>query len=173
MRRRSEKTRRHELAKPTSAAVEVVREATRVERLAYTRTQAAAALGVSRSTFDRRVLPFVETIEMPWGTQLIPLDELQRLVAERRRPARAKRRTEAPVGRPPVVAADVVERIRDGHSAGQSFAAIARGLEADRVPTAHGGARWWPSTVRSILLRHETDPGDVRPAALGGRRGAK
>jgi hypothetical protein len=27
--------------------------------------------------------------------------------------------------------------------------------------------------VRSILLRHETRPGSVTPAALGGRRGAK
>lgn len=172
LRRRSEKARRHQPAKPASAFVEVVREATRVERLAYTRTQAAEALGVSRSTFDRRVLPFVETIEMPWGTRLIPADEVQRLVAERRRPARAKR-TEAPVGRPPAVAADVVKRIQNGHRAGQSLAAIARDLEADRIPTAHGGARWWPSTVRSILLRHETRPGSVTPAALGGRRGAK
>jgi predicted DNA-binding protein (UPF0251 family) len=55
-----------------------------VERLAYTRTQAAEALGVSRSTFDRRVLPLRETIDMPWGTRLIPIDELERLVAEHR-----------------------------------------------------------------------------------------
>ena len=66
----------------------IVREATRVERLAYTRTQAAEALGISRSTFNRRVLPLVETLEMPWGARLIPVDELQRLLAEQRRPAR-------------------------------------------------------------------------------------
>ncbi len=55
-----------------SAAHADQREATRVERLAYTRTQAAEALGVSRSTFIRRVLPYVETVEMPWGAKLIP-----------------------------------------------------------------------------------------------------
>ena len=52
------------------------------ERLAYTRTQAAAALGISRSTFNRRVLPSIETVEMPWGARLVPVDELKRLVAE-------------------------------------------------------------------------------------------
>ena len=43
----------------------VVREARYVERLAYTRSQAARALGISRSTFTRRVLPYVATIETP------------------------------------------------------------------------------------------------------------
>jgi hypothetical protein len=62
----------------------VVREATSVERIAYTRTQAAEALGVSRSTFDRRVLPLLETVETPWGTRLVPVDELTRLLGERR-----------------------------------------------------------------------------------------
>jgi hypothetical protein len=42
----------------------------RVEWLAYMRTQAAEALGISRSTFNRRVLPYVETLDMPWGRPL-------------------------------------------------------------------------------------------------------
>jgi hypothetical protein len=79
----------HPAANPATAPVEVVREATRVERLAYTRSQAAEALGVSRSTCNRRVLPLIDTVEMPWGTRLIPVDEVERLPAERRRPARA------------------------------------------------------------------------------------
>lgn len=52
--------RRRHAEPPTGAAVApplVAREATRVERLVYTRTQAAEALGVSRSTFNRRILP--------------------------------------------------------------------------------------------------------------------
>lgn len=73
---------------PHAARVAIVREAPRVEHLACTRTQAAEALGISRSTFDRRVLPYIETIEMPWGSRLIPADELERLVAKRRRPPR-------------------------------------------------------------------------------------
>ena len=61
----------------------VTRQTPFVERLAYTRSQAAEALGLSRSTFTRRVLPHVATVEMPWGAKLIPVDELERLLAER------------------------------------------------------------------------------------------
>lgn len=127
----------------------VVREASYVERLAYTRSQAAEALGISRSTL-RRLLPYIETIEMPWGARLIPVDELERLVAERRRVSRP-RLERATRGRPPTVAPEIVERICASRAAGASFARIAAELERDGVPTAHGGARWWPSTVRGIL----------------------
>ncbi len=58
----------------------IIREAGRVERLAYTRSQAAEALGISRSTLNR-LLPFLETVELPWGTKLIPVDEVERLLA--------------------------------------------------------------------------------------------
>jgi hypothetical protein len=30
---------------------------------------------------------------------------------------------------------------------------IARELNATGTPTAHGGAQWWPSTVRAVLRR--------------------
>src|SRR5215213_8439450 len=104
-RRRAAKERRHQ--QPQA----LVRAATRVERLAYTRTQAAQALGVSRSTFNRRILPLVETVEMPWGTKLIPVDELQRLIAERRRPARARDQPRSRPGRRAATAPSIVERI--------------------------------------------------------------
>jgi hypothetical protein len=144
------------LFRATEATPVVLREATRVERLAYTRTQAAEALGVSRSTFNRHVLPLVETIEMPSGAHLIPADELQRLLAERRRSARAPAKPRAKPGRPAAVATHVVERIRAEHTAGSSLGQIARELTARQVPTAHGGAQWWPSTVRAVLRRATT-----------------
>ena len=157
VRRRTEKARRHSpSARIVGAQPPVAREATRVERLAYTRTQAAEALGVSRSTFDRRILPLVETVEMPWGTKLIPVDELQRLIAERRRPARAQKQPRARPGRRAAIAPSIVARIRAEHVAGRSLGQIARGLNADQVPTAHGGAQWWPSTVRAVLRRPAT-----------------
>jgi hypothetical protein len=131
----------------------VIRDATRIERLAYTRTQAAAALGISRSTFDRRVLPLIETIEMPWGTQLIPVDELERLLAEHHSGARRRVTPPTRPGRRAAVGPDIVERIRAEHAACKSFGEIARELTADKVPTAHGGRQWWPSTVRAVLLR--------------------
>jgi hypothetical protein len=130
----------------------VIHPASHVVRLAYTRSQAAEALGVSRSTFIRRVLPYVETIEMPWGARLIPADELERLLAEHRRPAKPH---QAPVrrGRPRQVPEQVVERVEAAHTAGQSLGEIARELNADSVPTAQGGRQWWPSTVRAVLNR--------------------
>jgi len=130
-----------------------VREASRVERLAYTRTQAAKALGVSRSTFNRRVLQLIETVEMPWGTRLIPADELERLIAERRRRAREQPQTPAKPGRPATLSPTLVDAIRAKRNAGQSLAQIARELNTAGTPTAHGGARWWPSTVRAVLDR--------------------
>ena len=129
-----------------------MREARFVERLAYTRSQAAQALGVSRSTF-RRLLPYVETIEMPWGGKLIPVDELERLVAERRRTAIAIRRPPAAPVRKPSFPPELVDRMIAARAAGKSLNQIATDLNAEGTPTAHGGARWWPSTVRAVIER--------------------
>jgi hypothetical protein len=154
--RRREKAQRH-LPAPSGVDVAlppIIREAARVERLAYTRTQAAQALGISRSTFIRRVLPFVETIETGWGARLIPVDEVERFVAERRRNARTKGRP--PPGRPgrkTGLPAELVERIRREHADGKTLGEIARGLNTDCVPTSQGGRQWWSSTVRSALIR--------------------
>jgi hypothetical protein len=83
----------------------------------------------------------VETIEMPWGAQLIPVDELDRLLAERRRPAKP-RPTPARRGRPRGLPKEVVERIEVAHTAGRSLGEIARELNTDKVPTAQGGRQW-------------------------------
>jgi hypothetical protein len=48
---------------------------------------------------------------------------------------------------------DLVEEIHPAHKAGGSLAQIARELNAAGTPTAQGGARWWPSTVRAALDR--------------------
>lgn len=105
-----------------------------------------------RSTLNRRVLPPVETIEMSWGTKLIPVDELERLLAEQRQPARERLQPSTP-GRPPAAPVELVDRIRAERAAGKSFSEIARSLNASGTPTAHGGVRWWRSTVRAVLER--------------------
>jgi Recombinase/Bacterial regulatory protein, Fis family len=161
--RRAEKARRHAqppweteqswpaekeaIPTPPRAALHA---ASCVERLAYTRSQAAEALGISRSTL-RRLLPYIETIELPWGSELIPVDELERLVDERRRAPQP--RDPGTRGRPPMVSPEVVERIRAECAAGKSLRRIAADLNTDGTPTAHGGQRWWPSTVRAVLVR--------------------
>ncbi|HEX5468274.1 MAG TPA: recombinase family protein [Gaiellaceae bacterium] len=129
----------------------VVREAAYVERLAYTRTQAATALGISRSTFIRRVLPFVETIETGWGTSLIPVDEVERFLLERRRQARATPGSPTRWGRRTGLPKEIIARIHRERADGRSLGQIARGLSADGVPTSQGGRQWWPSTIRAVL----------------------
>lgn len=164
--RRADQTRRLQPARPPEPAspagesgwptepevpTQRVEVASDVTRLAYTPTQAAQALGISRSTLHR-LLPYLDAIEMPWGGTLIPVDELERLAAERRRAA-AARCPERPTGRKPPLPAAVVERIRAARDVGKSLREIAAELNADRIPTAHGGVRWWPSTIRAVLRR--------------------
>jgi hypothetical protein len=152
-RERAEKQRRHT---PPSLAVLSARDlqrTDRVERLAYTRKQAAEALGVSLATIDRRVVPAIETVRTEWGARLIPVDELERYLAERREEARTARRRPARPGRRPRLEPGLVARIRSERAHGCTLGAIARQLNAEGVPTAQGGHQWWPSTVRSVLLR--------------------
>jgi len=135
------------------AELAAVRQATRVKRLAYTRTQAAQALGISTSTFERRILPFIETVQMDWGKRMIPIDELERFLAARRQRARAEWPQPAPPGRKRALPPEVVARIRAEHGQGKSIRRIAQDLNADQVRTSQGGRQWWPSTVRAVLVR--------------------
>jgi hypothetical protein len=45
----------------------------------------------------------------------------------------------------------VVARMRRERAKGLSYAAIAEKLHAAGVPTARGGRRWYPATVRYTL----------------------
>jgi hypothetical protein len=157
LQRTQEPSRRADLAPAAPAPPRVVvREVSHIERLAYTRSQAAEALGISRSTL-RRLLPYIDTIELPWGTSLIPVDELERVAVERRRTARP-RLEPATQGRKPAVPPEIAKRIHHERTAGKSFRQISVKLNAERIPTAHGGARWWPSTVRAVLVRSSAPP---------------
>jgi hypothetical protein len=53
-----------------------------------------------------------------------------------------------------VLPEDVVSRIVRAYRAGEGWSAIARSLNDDGVITAHGGSRWYPSTVRAVVLAH-------------------
>jgi Recombinase len=141
-----------------------LREADQVERLAYTRRQAAEALGVSISTIDRHIVPAIETVKTPWGQRLIPADELKRLFHDYREPARG-RPVPRPVGRPATLPRSIVERIRLEYARGRNLSEIARALTAEGVPTAHDGRRWWPSTVRAVLVR--SSPSGAASQRLG------
>jgi hypothetical protein len=103
------------------------------------------------------VLPYIETVETPWGTKLIPADELERVLAKWRRPARPRRKPER-AGRPPTVAGDVVERIREARAAGLSLRQI-----ADRLNT--GGDADRPRREALVGVHRSLRPGLLIPHA--------
>jgi hypothetical protein len=152
--RRRERRRRQTTTAPRRAVRGELREVVESERLAYTRKQAAEALGVSISTIDRRVVPAVRTVKTPWGQRLIPVAELRSFIDEHLEPARgSSASSNRGGGRPVLLPRSVADRIRLEYARGRGLAEIARGLTADSVPTAHGARQWWPSTVRAVLLR--------------------
>lgn len=76
----------------------------------------------------------------------------RRLIGQRTAEAlRAKRAAGVRLGRPPVVPDDVRYRIIDARRSGATYAAIAELLNRDRIPTAHGAARWRSSSVAWAL----------------------
>jgi hypothetical protein len=152
--RRQQKLLRHRRSEPKLiwAPPGELQEVVEAERLAYSRKQAAEALGVSVSTIDRRVVPAVRTVKTPWGQRLIPDAELERFLHEHLELPREPGEHGTP-GRPPSLPRRVVEHIRLEYARGRGLADIARALNADGVPTAHGGRQWWPSTVRAVLVR--------------------
>ena len=163
-RRQTEKPKRPvepEVAAFTERAV--FRQATRVTKLAYTRTQAAQALGISTSTFERRILPFIETIQMDWGKRFIPVDELERFLTARRQQARAELRRPVTPGRKPGLPPEVVTRIQEERRAGKE-------PSPDRAGPQHGpGADipGWPTVVALDRARRSRPPESAYGRARG------
>ena len=112
--------------------------------------EAAAALGVSLRTLRRRQAAGELAIDArtPWGTPAISEAELSRHRAVPR-PARG--------GRPRVLPEEVAARAARLRARGLSYARIGAALEAAGLPTAHGGRRWWASSVRALLARPPAD----------------
>ena len=76
----------------------------------------------------------------------------RRIIGQRTRDALAVKKAQGAIlGRPKVLSDEVVRRIIDEHHAGAGWSAIAQSLNDARVPTAHGGSKWHPSTVRAIV----------------------
>jgi Recombinase len=153
-RRRREKELRHapKAVAPSTAADGHVLDGP-IERLVYSREQAAQVLGISLATLDRRVVPAIATVKTEWGARLIPAAELERYLAARTEVPRAPRRRRARSGRRSTLPSEVVARIRRERAEGRSLAEVADRLNRDGIPTGQGGRQWWPSTVRVILSR--------------------
>lgn len=78
-------------------------------------------------------------------------DERDRIRQRTKAALAAKKAAGVRLGRPSTLPAEVVARIVADRAAGTSFAKIADGLNADAVPTAQGGARWYPATVKAVI----------------------
>jgi DNA invertase Pin-like site-specific DNA recombinase len=79
----------------------------------------------------------------------------RRLISQRTKDTLALKRAQGVrLGRPPVLAEEVVDRIAAERGRHVPFRRIAAGLERDGVPTAQGG-RWHASTVRKVAARRE------------------
>lgn len=103
----------------------------------------ALDLGVDLSTSAGRFLAHVMGAAAEWERDVI---------GQRTREAMAaKKAAGVRLGRPSTVPVPVARRIVDARAAGETFAAIAETLNADRVPTATGRARWYPASVRQVL----------------------
>lgn len=103
----------------------------------------ALDLGVDTTTASGELVANVMAAVAQWE---------RRIISDRTKAALAMKRAEGVrLGRPLTLASSLRQRIADERATGASLRAIAAGLNADGVPTAHGGAQWRPSTVRGVL----------------------
>lgn len=105
----------------------------------------ALDLGVDTSTPTGELVAGVMMQVAQWERRVIGQRTAEALQAAQSRGVR--------VGRPPAVPDDVLTRIHSARVAGASYRAIAADLNADAIPTAHGGAAWHPTTVSRIHKR--------------------
>lgn len=78
----------------------------------------------------------------------------RRTIGQRTKDALAAKKADGVrLGRPVELDPNVRERILAARQAGAGWSAIARDLNTADIPTAHGGAKWYPSTVRAIATR--------------------
>lgn len=88
----------------------------------------------------------------------------RRLISQRTKDALAAKRAQGVrLGRPRELPQSVVARIVREREQGHSLAAIAAGLNDDRVATAQGGKRWYASTIRAVLA-------SAHPTGIGCRK---
>ncbi len=105
----------------------------------------ALDLGVDTTTPAGELVANVMAAVAQWERRTISVRTSEALAAAQARGVR--------VGRPSAVPQHVQHRIVADHRSGLSFRAIAEFLNAEGVPTAHGGAAWHPSTVARICSR--------------------
>ena len=105
----------------------------------------ALDLGIDLSTPAGEFLASVMASAAQWE---------RRIIGQRTKDAlAAKKLAGVTLGRPRRVPEMVLRRIREERARGDTFSIIAARLTADRIPTAQGGLRWYPATVRKLAIR--------------------
>lgn len=82
----------------------------------------------------------------------------RRLIGQRTREALARKRAQgARLGRPVTLPTELRAQIVNRRAAGATLRQIAAELNDANVPTAQGGARWYPATISAVLRSTELD----------------
>ena len=82
----------------------------------------------------------------------------RRLIGQRTRDALQQRRAAGVrLGRPVSLPEAIRQRVARERAQGRTLQAIVDDLNVEHVPTARGGAQWWPSSVRAVLRSVELD----------------
>jgi DNA invertase Pin-like site-specific DNA recombinase len=103
----------------------------------------ALDLGVDLSTPAGEFMANVMGSAAQWERKLIGLRTKEALAVKRANGVR--------LGRPRVLPSEVVSRIVGDREGGFGLSEIARKLNAEGVPTAHGGSKWHASTVKAVF----------------------
>jgi len=104
----------------------------------------ALDLGVDTSAPSGKLVANVMASVAEWERDVIGQRTREGLLAKRAQGVR--------LGRPRQLPEELRNRIRAMRKAGASYPRIANTLNGERVPTAHGGRRWYPATIRKLLL---------------------
>ena len=110
----------------------------------------ALDIGVDTSTINGELVANIIMALAQWERRIIGQRTKDALGAVRERGVK--------LGRPSGLDAGTVALISLLRRQGNSYHAIAKMLNADDVPTGQGGARWYPSSVRSVSERGCANP---------------
>ena len=131
--------------------------ACKLDRLSRSVADFVALLALAESQgWNLVVLDLGLDLSSPQGkfvsTIMSSVAQLEReLIAQRTREALAvKRQQGIKLGRPSSVPADVRAFIRQARREGYTLTAIADLLTNQGIPTAQGGKRWYPSTIKAV-----------------------
>src|SRR5450759_5122506 len=122
----------------------------------------ALDLGLDTSTTTGRMVAHILAAVAEAEREVIGQRTSAALITKRRRGENVGRRSRLP--------AEVVARILAAREDGMTYAAVAEGLNVDRIPTGQGGVRWYPSTVRAVLSSQAAEDGVLGNAGADGCR---